>query len=96
MRASFIYHQLQVPVIVIGLLLMVWLVYDGKLQFASIEMAGLILLLSIAIGIHALIHFEEEVNFDFNPMTGDTDVHDKPYHHWHKSKSHPHLDHHPK
>jgi hypothetical protein len=94
MRPSFIYHQLQVPIVVIGFLLIIWLVYDGQLRFASVEMAGLVLLLSIAVGIHALIHFEEEVHFDFNPMTADTIVHDKPYYHRHRSKPHPHSDHH--
>jgi len=79
MRASFVYHQLQVPVVIVGLLLIIWLIYDKKIEFASYESAVLILLLSIAIGIHALIHFEEEVHFDFNPMAGDTTVRDKPY-----------------
>lgn len=96
MRASFVYHQLQVPIIFIGIILMIWLVYDGKVNFVSFEMTNLIFLLSIAIGIHALIHFEEEVHFDFNPMTGDTTVHDKPFIHWHRAKKHPHAIHHKK
>lgn len=47
-------------------------------RFSAAEAAGLMLLLSIAVSAHSLLHASEEVNFDWNPLIGKISVRDRP------------------
>lgn len=78
MRPSFLYHQIHVPLVFLGAIILFYLLYAGEINFMSYECANLMFLFSIAIGIHALIHFDEEVYFDFNPMAGKSEILDEP------------------
>ena len=39
-------------------------------KFTSIQLLGVILLFSISIGIHSLLHGHQEVYYGFNPLEG--------------------------
>ena len=41
------------------------------------ELIYIVLLLSISIGIHSLLHANEEIYFNFNPLTGQWKPHDR-------------------
>ncbi len=77
MRPSFIYHQITSIISIIGsLVALYWILrYYNR---DSYMMAILLLILSISWGVHGLIHFWEEVHFDFNPLVGKSIVHDDP------------------
>lgn len=45
-------------------------------RFSASDAAGLLLLLSIAVSAHSLLHANEEVNFDWNPLIGKMGVRD--------------------
>lgn len=74
MRPSFLSHILN------GLLLLVaTIMFFYNYQNLSTSYITLyVILLSIAIGIHGLLHLGQEVYFNYNPLTGDTIMYDKP------------------
>lgn len=47
-------------------------------NYNSNEITNSLLLLSIGWGIHSLIHFDEEVYFNFNPLTKNNKVLNNP------------------
>lgn len=39
-------------------------------SFTPVMLVPVLLLLGISIGVHSLLHFQEEVHYDFNPLEG--------------------------
>jgi len=76
MRASFVYHQITAIVSILITLYLLYLIY--KKQIFGKELINPVLLLSISWGIHGIIHFLEEYIYDFEPISGNTTVLDKP------------------
>ena len=73
MRPSFLAHILNGLLLAIGIVLFV-------VNYKSIKMdnmIGLILLLSIAIGVHGIMHHYEEIYYGFNPLRNQWKIRDK-------------------
>jgi hypothetical protein len=64
MRPSFIGHIMN------GLLLFfaLWMFYNNWNTIDKTNIIIIIILLSIAIGIHSILHHCEEIYYDFNPL----------------------------
>ncbi len=78
MRPSFIYHQIHVAFTVIAMIFIVIVLFKDYKTTDYSTIAILLLLVGIACGVHAIIHFFEEIYFDFNPMIGKSEVLDNP------------------
>ena len=77
MRPSFIYHQIHAVISIIGtIIVLYWLIFGQNRD--SYTAAILILLVSLSWGVHALVHFDEEVHYNYNPLIGKSIVHDEP------------------
>jgi hypothetical protein len=77
MRPSYIYHQVHAVTSIIGTLAtLYWLIRGDNRSSYTITL--IILLLSLSWGIHALVHFFEEINYDYQPLKGKNIVHDYP------------------
>ena len=63
-----------------GILILIALIYFFTYckSIKPIELVYIILLLSIAISTHSLLHSNEEIYFNFNPFVGDWTPSDKP------------------
>jgi len=71
MRPSFIAQGISGIISMSILIYMIYLIYTGfKLEPIAMVQVGL--LLSIAIGVHGIQHFFEELHYNFNPLlTGE-------------------------
>ena len=79
MRPSFLYHQTQAVLIILIIIIIIYLLYNGSIKLLSYELVMIGLLLTITIGIHSNLHYQEEIHFNFNPIIGNTKVHNYPY-----------------
>ncbi len=77
MRASFVYHQITAAISIISTFAFFYYLFK-PIDKDPYQIILLLLLLSISWGIHGLIHFWEEVFFDFNPLDGRHKVYDTP------------------
>ena len=78
MRPSFIYHQIHAYFDMVGTIMTLYYFHATWNNFNLRDAIIIILLLSLVFGVHALVHFKEEINFDFNPMVGKSSVLDEP------------------
>jgi hypothetical protein len=53
----------------INLVAIVLLLVNLK-AFSAVMLVQVVLLLGISIGIHSILHFQEEVHYGFNPLAG--------------------------
>lgn len=60
-----------------GILLFIGIIYIilSRAQYDNKELGIIFVLLSIAIGVHALTHYFEEIFYDFNPLAGKWKIH---------------------
>jgi hypothetical protein len=72
MRPSFIGLSTGAILLTVGAVIM-WINWR---RFSPVDAAGLLLLLSIAVSAHSLLHANEEVNFGWNPLIGKMAVRD--------------------
>jgi hypothetical protein len=79
MRPSFIYHQVQAILVLILIFMTIYLSYNAQINLLSKEMLVILLLISINIGIHSNLHYQEEIHFNFNPLIGNSKINDYPY-----------------
>ncbi len=65
-----------------GILILVSIIYFFAYckSIKPIELVYVILLLSIAVSSHSLLHSNEEIYFGFNPLKGEWTPNDKPKH----------------
>jgi len=47
-------------------------------EFKIDEKLLFLMIISISIGIHGIMHYMDEIYFDFNPLAGKWTVYDKP------------------
>jgi len=73
MRPSFISQILNGLLLALGLILFV---LNCK-TISSESMIGLILLMSVAVGVHGILHHYEEIYYKFNPLRNHWKVRDK-------------------
>ncbi len=76
MRPSFIYHQIHAILEILAIMLIIFTMIKNYKSFTLYEYIMLLLVVSITFGIHAVVHFWEEVYFDFNPLIGRSTIHD--------------------
>lgn len=76
MRASFIYHQITAVISILATLFFLFALYREELTSYAIAIG--LLIVSISWGVHALVHFAEEYIYGFEPVSGDTTIHDRP------------------
>ena len=57
----------------------IYLSYNAQINLLSKEMLVILLLISINIGIHSNLHYQEEIHFNFNPLIGNSKINDYPY-----------------
>jgi hypothetical protein len=74
MRPSFLAHIINGTLALIGTIL--FIVNYKKLDISMIIL--FILILSIAWGVHGLMHHYEEIYYDFNPLIGKLKFYDEP------------------
>ena len=79
MRPSFIYHQIQATLVLVLIFMTIYLLYSKQIDLLSIETLVILLLISINIGIHSNLHYQEEIHFNFNPLIGNTKINNYPY-----------------
>jgi len=74
MRPSFL------GLIASGFLILAAIIYIfiGFKSLNAKDMITIILLLSIAVSTHSVLHYHEEIHFKFNPMRGNWRVYDEP------------------
>jgi hypothetical protein len=72
MRASVLISTLS------GIIILYVFVVFLSLQVNSAEKLKILLLLSIALGIHAIQHSTDELFYDFNPFVGKFELRDDP------------------
>ena len=86
MRASFVYHQITAIISIISTLIsLYWMYKNYNAKDSAYKTAIILILLSISWGVHGLIHFWEEVYFDFNPLAGKSTIHDFPVRNYNKN-----------
>jgi hypothetical protein len=74
-RPSFIYHQGCAALSIIATIILLPLLFrykDGRMDFYQLSMY--ILILSISWGLHGLLHFYEEIHYNYNPLDGRTTI----------------------
>ena len=75
MRPSFLAHITNGITLCIAIIMLLsYLIYKN----VDLQLLSVVLLLSIAIGIHGVSHMYEEVYFGWNPMIGHWKVEDQP------------------
>lgn len=78
MRPSFLAHIVNALFLLLGLLYAGYYVWKNYDDMTSLELGELFLLISLAVGVHGLIHVMEEVYFDFNPLIGANKIYNHP------------------
>ena len=73
MRPSFLAHILNGLLLAMGIILFL----TNYKNISSDNIVGLILLLSIAIGVHGIMHHYEEIHYGFNPLENQWKIRDK-------------------
>lgn len=76
MRPSFIYHQIHSIISIISTIFVIILLFRSKWNLY--EITSVFIALSIMWGIHATVHYWEEVHYNFNPMIGHSKILDMP------------------
>lgn len=78
MRVSFIVSGLSGTFAFIGTLFILYEVFKNYKNINALKIGELLILISIAFGIHALGHYMEEIYFNFNPLIGNWKIHNYP------------------
>lgn len=76
MRPSFLATGLSATLAVVATVL--FLNEYMNTTISRIDMIKILLLISIAFGVHSLSHYNEEVHYGFNPMIGQWKINDIP------------------
>lgn len=74
MRASVVISALSGIIILYVLFVFVFILQANN----TVEKLNILLLLSIALGIHAIQHSTDELYYDFNPLAGKFELRDVP------------------
>ena len=78
MRPSFIYHQIHAVLEIVVFLFIIYYFYSRWNDISLKNTIFILSLVSIICGIHAILHYFEEIYYDFNPLIGKSKVNDNP------------------
>lgn len=78
MRPSFIASGVSGVLSFIGTILILYEVFKNYNNISLLKIGELLILISIAFGIHAFGHYMEEIYFNFNPLIGNWRLNDMP------------------
>ena len=78
MRPSFIYHQIHAVLEIMASLIGIYLIIKNIQNKNFDKVFTMVAILSISWGIHTIIHYWEEVHYEFNPLKGANKVLDFP------------------
>lgn len=68
MKPSFILSAVNGVVMFVGVVLVAHYIFNNYQGMSTLELGKIVLLASVAVGIHGLMHFWAEVYYGFNPL----------------------------
>lgn len=68
MRPSFIYHQVNAVVSILATIIMLYYFYINRSTSNIFNISIGLFIISIAWGIHSILHYLEEYIYNFNPL----------------------------
>lgn len=78
MRPSIIAQGFSGIIICLALIYFLYKLNYNKHEFNIPSIITILLLFSIALGIHGLLHINQEIYYDFNPLAGKWKINDNP------------------
>ena len=73
MRPSIIAQGFSGILVFIALVYFLYKLNYNKYEFNALSCITILLLFSIAFGVHGLLHVNQEIYYDFNPLSNKTD-----------------------